>query len=65
MNKKWGSYYPLINQIVCFVVFLRERWRGLRGTGAMAVSLLPVASLLLQQKVTLPQAGPVRSALLF
>ncbi|WP_143241838.1 hypothetical protein [Aeromonas sp. SCS5] len=65
MNKKWGSYYPLINQIVCFVVFLRERWRGLRGTGSMAVSLLPVASLLLQQKVTLPQAGPVRSALLF
>ncbi|MEM0552993.1 MULTISPECIES: hypothetical protein [Aeromonas] len=64
MNKKWGSYYPLINQIFCFVVFLRERWRGLRGTGSMAVSLLPVASLLLQQKVTLPQAGPVRSALL-
>ncbi|MFQ2124065.1 hypothetical protein ACK33G_05990 [Aeromonas jandaei] len=65
MNKKWGSYYPLINQIVCFVVFLRERWRGLRGTGSMAVSLLPVASLLLQQKVTLPQAGAVSSALLF
>ncbi|WP_421192696.1 hypothetical protein [Aeromonas jandaei] len=65
MNKKWGSYYLLINQIACFVVFLRERWQGLRGTGSMAVSLLPVASLLLQQKVTLPQAGPVRSALLF
>ncbi|MGL6335768.1 hypothetical protein [Aeromonas jandaei] len=65
MNKKWGSYYPLINQIVCFVVFWRERWRGLRGTGLMAVSLLPVASLLLQQKVTPPQAGPVRPALLF
>ncbi|WP_209298412.1 hypothetical protein [Aeromonas jandaei] len=65
MNKKWGSYYPLINQTIGFIVFWRERWRGLRGTGSMAVSLLPVASLLLQQKVTLPQAGPVRSALLF
>ncbi|MEM0555131.1 MULTISPECIES: hypothetical protein [Aeromonas] len=65
MNKKWGSYYPLINQFIGFVVFWRERWRGLRGAGSMAVSLLSVASLLLQQKVTLPQAGPVSSALLF
>ncbi|MBL0612601.1 hypothetical protein [Aeromonas jandaei] len=65
MNKKWGSYYPLINHFVGFVVFWRERWRGLRGTRSMAVPLLSVASLLLQQKVTLQQAGPVRSALLF
>ncbi|MGL4792629.1 hypothetical protein V3429_00410 [Aeromonas jandaei] len=65
MNKKWGSYYPLINQFIGFVVFWRERRRGLRGAGSMAVSLLSVASLLLQQKVTLPQAGPVSSALLF
>ncbi|WP_156034051.1 hypothetical protein [Aeromonas jandaei] len=65
MNKKWGSNNPLINQLIGFVVFWRERWRGLRGTGSMAVSWLPVASLLLQQKVTPPQAGPVRSGLLF
>jgi len=65
MNKKWGSHYPLINHFVGFVVFWRKRWWGLRGTGSMAVPLLSVASLLLQQKVTLPQAGPVRPALLF
>ncbi|WP_203976021.1 hypothetical protein [Aeromonas jandaei] len=65
MNKKWGSYYSLINQFIGFVVFWRERRRGVRGAGSMAVSLLFVASLLLQQKVTLQQAGPVSSALLF